>query len=225
MSERVDGENRPRPAQFMPHHFAQRFLLKRVRHQHRRQDDPEPGQAHSLADGVIVGQLVGDRLEAADPRQRLPVERDCLAKARPGQAERQPDGRAGQEMIVDPHRGQPRPEAAVRQAAVEAGDHPDARLGQGRGQRAQIIWTDRNVAVGEDNEGMASDLSHVDEVGDLAVAAMRGAVDDQLKIKLGISPHQRFDDRNRAVVGVLHAEDKLYIPRIILIEIGFDVLR
>ncbi len=128
-------------------------------------------------------------------------------------------------MIVDPHGGQPRPEAAVRQAAIEAGDHPDARLGQRGGQCVQIIWPDRNVAVGEDDEGMASDLSHVDEVGDLAVDAMRRAVDDQLKVKLGISPHQRLDDWNRAVVGILHAEDELYIPRIVLFEIGLDVLR
>jgi hypothetical protein len=91
------------------------------------------------------------------------------------------------------HGGQSRPETAIRQAAIETRDHPDARLRQRGRQRAQIVWTDRNVAVRQDNERVASDLSHVDEVGDFAVGAMRGAVDDQLKIKLRISPHQRFD--------------------------------
>jgi hypothetical protein len=52
---------------------------------------------------------------------------------------------------------------------------------------------------------------------------MRGAV-DETKIKLGIALNQRFDDRNRPVVRILDAENELNFARIILMEIGLDIL-
>jgi hypothetical protein len=109
--------------------------------------------------------------------------------------------------------------------AIEARNHAGARLSQRRRQRAQIIRTDCNIAVGQDNEGMASRPSDVDEIRDLAVRAMRGAVDDPLKIECGVSPRQRFDDRNRAVVRIPYAKHELYVPGEVLMEIGFDILR
>ena len=114
--------------------------------------------------------------------------------------------------------------AATRRAAIEAGDRADARLRQRGRQRAQIVGTDGNIAVGHNDERMASDFSHIDKVGDLAVAAMHGAVDDQLKIEPGIPLHQRFHHRNCAVVGILDAENDLDTPLVIVIQIGFDVL-
>ena len=122
------------------------------------------------------------------------------------------------------HGGQPRPEAAVRQASVEAGDRADAGLRQRGRQRAQVVWTDGHVTVGRDNDRVASDTRHIDEVGDLAVAAMRGGVDDQFNVELGISCNQRSDDRDRAIVRILDAEDELNFARIILMKIRLDVL-
>jgi hypothetical protein len=100
-------------------------------------------------------------------------------RAWPREAKREAKNRGWQKMIVHGHGGQPRPEAAVRQASVEAGDRADARLRQRGRQRAQVVWTDGHVTVGRDNDRVASDTRHIDEVGDLAVAAMRGGVDDQ----------------------------------------------
>ena len=57
--------------------------------------------------------------------------------------------------------------------------------------------------------GWRATCRHIDEVGDLAVAAMHGAIDHQLKIKPRIPPHQRFHHRNCAVVGILDAENDL----------------
>jgi hypothetical protein len=71
---------------------------------------------------------------------------------------------------------------------------------------------------------VAGDLRHFDQVGNLAVGAVRGAVDDEMKIKPGISLNQRIDDRDCAVGGILDAEDELSLARIILMEIGLEIL-
>ena len=68
-------------------------------------DDLQTGLPHPMSDGVIVRQLVGDGLEAADPRQCFSGKRNCRADARPRQAEREPEDRAGQEMIMHRHGG------------------------------------------------------------------------------------------------------------------------
>jgi hypothetical protein len=154
-------------------------------HQHWGDDDSKAGLTHRLADGVIVGELIRDRLEAPDPCKSFPRQRDGCANAWPGQAKREPKDRAGQEMIVHRYRGQVRPEAAARQAAIETGDHSDAGLRQGAHQHPQILWTNRHIAVSHDDERMTSDLPPIDEVGDLTVNPMRGAVDDEMKFKLG----------------------------------------
>ena len=86
-------------------------------------------------------------------------------------------------MIVHGHGGQPRPETAAWEAAVETGDGSHAGLRQAARESSQIIWTNRHVAVGHDDERMARDPPHIDEVGDLTVRAMRGAVDDKVKIE------------------------------------------
>ena len=104
------------------------------------------------------------------------------------------------------HGGQPRPEAANLQAEIETGDRPNARLGQGGGQCAEVVRPDHYVAVGQNNERMANLGRHIDEVGDLAVGAMDGGVHDKLKIDLGVFSHQRFDHRNDTVVRILYAE-------------------
>jgi hypothetical protein len=62
------------------------------------------------------------------------------------------------------------------------------------------------------------------EVGDLAVAPMRGRVDDELNISLGISRNQRSDDRDSAIVRILDAEDELNRAQIILMKIRLDVI-
>jgi hypothetical protein len=56
---------------------------------------------------------------------------------------------------------------------------------------------------------MTRDLPHVDEVGDLTVGAVRGAVNDEMKIEVRISLDQRFDDQDRVVVRVLGTENQL----------------
>src|SRR5208337_2318899 len=102
--------------------------------------------------------------------------------------------------------GHSRPEAANLQAEIETGDRPDARLGNGGGQCAEIVGPDQDVAVGQNNERMANLRHHIDEVGDLAVGAVGGAAHDKPKIGFGIFSHQRFDHGNDAVVRILYAE-------------------
>ncbi len=53
---------------------------------------------------------------------------------------------------------------------------------------------------------------------------MRGGGDDQLDVKPGISRDQRLDDRDRAVARILDAESELNLARIILMEIGLEML-
>jgi hypothetical protein len=96
-----------------------------------------------------------------------------------------------------------------RQAAVETGDYANAGLRQGARQRSQIVRTNRHVAISHDDERMTRDLPHVDEVGDLTVGAVRGAVNDEMNIKLRISLDHRFDDRDCVVVRVLGTENQL----------------
>ena len=89
---------------------------------------------------------------------------------------------------------------------------------------AQIVWTNDHVTVGGDNDRVASDPRHIDEVADFAVAPMRGRVDDELNINLGISRNQRSDDRDRAIVRILDAEDELDLAWIILMKIRLDII-
>ena len=68
ITDLIDGENRSRPTQFMANHLVKRTFLECVGDKHWGDDDIEPGLTHRFSDGVIVSQLVGDSLEASDPR-------------------------------------------------------------------------------------------------------------------------------------------------------------
>ncbi len=65
----------------------------------------KPSLQHPISNGVIVRQLIGDGLKAADRRQCFSGQRNRRANARPRQAEREPKDRAGQEMIMYRHGG------------------------------------------------------------------------------------------------------------------------
>jgi hypothetical protein len=52
----------------MANHLMKRTFLECVGDKHWGDDDIEPGLTHRSSDGVIVSQLVGDSLEASDPR-------------------------------------------------------------------------------------------------------------------------------------------------------------
>ncbi len=67
-------------------------------------------------------------------------------------------------MIVHGQGGQPRPETAAWKAAVETGDGADPGLREFSRQCAQVVWIDSHVAIAHDNDGMARELRHVDEV-------------------------------------------------------------
>ena len=127
-------------------------------------------------------------------------------------------------MIVRRQSRQSRPETIGRRAAVETGDNPHIRLAERGNQTAQIVAADTDVTVGNDNDRVANGSSHVDEIGDLTISAMLSAANDQLKIEPGISLNERFYDRNCAVIVSLHPEDDLNFARIIVVEIGLQVL-
>src|SRR6266850_6783218 len=77
---------------------------------------------------VIVGEVIGHRVEAADGVEGVPPAGDGRAESMAEPLDAGADEGAGQEPLIDEHRIELRGDAATGDAAVEAGDQPDRSL-------------------------------------------------------------------------------------------------
>src|SRR6266852_793612 len=196
---RIDAADRTRLPHLMAQQLGGRLLEARVADRERRQRHAEAAVAHRLADCVVVGETVGEGFEAADLLQRLPAQRN----SRPETRLRHPDA-AGehdirQEIRVDRHRGELRPDASARDPMVETSHGADAGLLQLRHHIGEVARPDLDVAVRHDDDVVAGERGHVDQVGDLAIAAIGARIDGELDRGVGAVLRAEYDLHRRAV--------------------------
>src|SRR6516162_4144974 len=117
-TERVHCPDRPRPTDLMQHEFAQRSFRADMGHKQSRDSHLEPGAANRRAKRVIVGQLIGNRVQAADPRNGRFRERDGRAETGGRKAEFEPDQHVGQEVVIDTGRSKARPQSGRGGTAI-----------------------------------------------------------------------------------------------------------
>ena len=149
------------------------------------------GGGDACAELVVVGEIVDQRREAADAVQ-------CLARDGEGGAEAEVDAAfdaargedAGDEVGGDAESFHARADGrllarqAVGAAAIGRGDHADGAIARRRWRESrhdgrEVVGRDDDVAVVDDDVGIARMRQHLDEVRDLAVGAERlRALDD-----------------------------------------------
>ena len=169
------------------------------------------------AEIVIVGELVIQRLEAPNFGQYVVSKRDGGAKAGFSHGESQPHDNVGQELIIDAHRRQGRPDPCAGFTRVEAGDEPDVRPMQPLNDVVKIITANADVAVRHDDDIVRHRRGHVDEVRDLAVLAMKTAVDYEGDVEVGIGALELANNGDRLVGRVVHPENDLDRSGVILL--------
>ena len=101
-------------------------------------------------------------------------------------------------------------------AVVQAGHGADAGLLQRGDDAREIVGVDPHVAVGEDDDVVTDARRHVDEVGDLAIQSVHLGFDHEIEIARRLCFLQVLDDRDGAIVGILHPEHDLNGAGIVL---------
>ena len=142
-----------------------------------------------------------------------------------GQLQGEPGRHAGQEGVVHARRAEARPQAGSADAAIKTGHRADAVGLQRRGHTVQVVRRDDDVAVGQHHHLARNAPREVDEIVDLAVAAVAGGVDHEFGGQPGggagdVARAHGVDDlardRRRGVGRVMHAEQDLHRPGVIL---------
>src|SRR6185312_8313962 len=130
---------RSRPAKLVAQQLARAALGAFVGNDRRRDRDRHAGGAHGYTHRLVVSELSEKRLEAADRLKRLAAQRNRRSETRLRKSERQADEYARQEVIIDRHRRQPRPQAGARVTAVKVRDEADTRTLERADRSRQIV--------------------------------------------------------------------------------------
>ena len=101
------------------------------------------------------------------------------------------------------------------QTRIKRGHQANVGGGEALNDAAQIIRRTVQIAVGDHQQVVPGELVHVDQVRDLAVAAVLGGVHHQGDVTLGEALPQPFDNGDGRIRLVLHAEHDLLV-RVVL---------
>ena len=149
-----------------------------VLHEVGRERHAEAAAAREPPQHVIVGKVIGYRVEAAYGAEGVPPAGDGRAESVAEPLDAGADEGGGQEPLINEHNIELRGDAATGDAGVEAGDQPDRSLFERRHHRPDICGVDTHVGVGED-EGVVPRLpDEVGEVAHLPIRADRALVDN-----------------------------------------------
>ena len=195
-------------------------------HVHGRggQDHPLGGAADGDAQGVVVGQQVGKRRQAAHRVERLPGEGHRRPEAAHTRAHPLGDQDRRQEAVVHEHRPQPGPDVVLGSPDIETRHQPHRGILQRSHDGVEIPRTDPDVAVGDHQDIMPGGREHVQHVADLEVGAAHTAVNHQRQVAVGKLPDQAPDGRDRGIGGLADAEDHLQVAAPPLLAKGAQVL-
>ncbi len=95
------------------------------------------------------------------------------------------------------------------QPGVDRGYQPDARFGQRADQAVQVIRPHMDIGVGDHQDIVPRRRQHVDQIANLAVAAVQGGIDHQGDVAGREPGLQTPDNRHRRIAGIPHAEHNL----------------
>jgi len=153
--------------------------------------------------------MPGQRREAADFLQYAAAYGDGRAERERSRPHPRGDAHRRQEPVVDETRADHRPQSRLRFGAVGASDDADIVILQRSDDGAQILRRHAYVAVGDHQVIVAHGAHHIDQIADLAVAAVQPAVDDAAQIRGRKLAPQAVDDRDRGIGLGVHAEEDL----------------
>ncbi len=168
-----------------------------------------PSADHRLAQDVVVGEVILETREAAGGVERRAFQRQAGAESAAARTERLAHGRHRQKAVIDVHRRQIGPKPAGRNSAIETGDQTDARIGQGRGHRGDIVGRHAHVAVGDRQHIVARQGQHGYQIGDLEIARVGGSARREFHVDLRELGHQPANHRNRGIGGIGDSEYEL----------------
>src|SRR5579883_579499 len=204
---RADGS---RPAQLAPHERAE-ILGDDGPGDGAAQHDAIAAGGDELAQHVIVRELICERLEPADPLERGAAQRRHRSEAGFDGPQSARDQRLGEVPIIDEEGAERIGDARFGQAAIGTGDGADRAIGEHlRDAPQELRAFDLDVAVGDDEQVVLRLRHHVDEVRDLAVAAMRAVVGDEPAVAIRELAHQPADDERRLVIRGGEAANELH---------------
>ena len=146
-TSRVYSKNGPRPAQFMPEHLGKGIVRECMTHEKPWNVNVIPKVSDSGAYGVIIGQVVGEGMKAANFIQGVTAQGNGGAKARLSQASGQTRHHAGQEMQANTHAGQLRPDASRLMPIIQTSEQPCFSVRKKRAHIVHVIFINGNVAV------------------------------------------------------------------------------
>ena len=221
-ADRLAHPVRPRPAHLVPPDVAQGHGIEDRLDDVGQEHEPVARVRDAAAELVVVGQVVGDGREAADPLQRRSLDRDRRAEGVAEGLHPLRHQRVRHEVRVDEERLDDRRQPEVAAASIEAGHETHGRVGERPDHGPEIVRTHADVAVAHHQHVVARVGHHVLETRDLAVRAVP-APDRQDDLAFRKIAPQALDHRDGRVAGVGDAEDDL-VRRIALPAEAREVL-
>ena len=174
--------------------------------------------AHSLADRMVLGEMPHERRETADFFERIAPHRDGLSEAGPRQPERQAGHHAGQKLVVGRLDRQARPEPRIGLSAIHAGDEAHTRLLQFADHVAQIVRARRSRRCRRTPARRARACGSMFRMLlILRFGPYRRASATTVMSASGCSVRSSSTVLQRRVGRIVHAEQKLHGPRVILL--------
>src|SRR5262249_26890421 len=155
--------------------------------------------------------------KSTDAVQRFPAHRNRGAETGLRDAEAQRNDHLGKKMGIDGDCREPRPEARSGDAVIKAGYRSDIWSFEFADYFGQIVRADLNGAVRNDQDLVAGERSHIDEVRDLAIGPVLARIacaGEQLVRKCGLQP---LDHLHRRIISVMRTENDLDRTCVILI--------
>src|SRR6516165_2858052 len=120
MANWVDAADGASPAQFVVPEIPPCGLPAGMSRNERSDAHFKAQVTHCFPHRVVIGQPIGETLEAPDDIQGASPKRDGRAKAWMGQSEAYPGDGSGQELRVDPHGRELAPDPAIMKTMIEA---------------------------------------------------------------------------------------------------------
>src|SRR6476660_1387170 len=102
---------------------------------------------NGLPNRVVIGEMIGKDLKAADTPERLRAACDSCARTRAGEAKLKRHEGVRKKMLVDGRRREPGPKAIERKSEIEAGHKPHIWRQQRRDHDLKVLRLDADIAV------------------------------------------------------------------------------
>ena len=162
-------------------------------------------QSDAFGELVVVGDESGDGLEAAGAGEIVAAEAEGGTEAEFADADEGCDEGAGDEIDGDAE-GFPDAGGGAGDGAIRTGDEGGLVHDKARGEAAEVVAGDADVAVVDDEDGMAGFLQKIDQHADFAVGG-GGFTFEETDGDLRMGVNESADSRDSGVVEGVDAEE------------------